>query len=145
MLCRDTASEDETCITIHSESDAIQACLFARRFATTAGFDTVAAYAIATCVSELAHNIVFHANGRGTISCRRIAEGAEETGMEVVADDEGPGIPDIDKALEDGFSTRGSLGCGLPGAKRLMDSMMVDSSNQGTHIVARKWQKTRTM
>lgn len=64
-----------------------------------------------------------------------------EIGIEVIAEDEGPGIPDLKAAMEDGFTTRGGLGGELPGVERLMDEFEIRSTvGVGTRVVARKWQ-----
>src|SRR5260370_32164411 len=63
-------------------------------------------------------------------------------GIQVIAQDQGPGIHDVQQALRDGFSTSGSLRLGLPGVKRLMDEFQIDSKeNQGTTVVVKKWKK----
>jgi len=68
---------------------------------------------------------------------------AERRGVELVAQDEGPGIADIPLALSEGYSTGGGLGCGLPGVQRLMDDFEINSTpGLGTRIVARKWQRS---
>ena len=67
-------------------------------------------------------------------------ENLNRRGIMVVARDEGPGIPDIEKAMQDGYSTGGGLGVGLPGARRLMDEFEIESRlGKGTTIVMKKW------
>ena len=93
---------------------------------------------IATVISELVRNIVLYAK-RGQIIVRR-AESAGRPGIVVVARDDGPGIPDVRQALCVGFSTSGSLGLGLPGAKRLMDEFeIVSEVGIGTTVTVKKW------
>ena len=93
---------------------------------------------IATAVSELARNIFVYAK-RGTIKLK-LVENNSKRGMEVVAEDSGPGIQDIEKAMQDNFSTGGTMGVGLPGTKRLMDDFQIDTHRtQGTKITIRKW------
>ncbi len=60
-------------------------------------------------------------------------------GLEIVIVDKGPGIPDINQAVKDGYSTAGGLGLGLGGAKRLMDELRIESSKVGTKVTMRKW------
>jgi serine/threonine-protein kinase RsbT len=106
--------------------------------AETAGFDRTAQSIVATTVSELANNILSYAQtGKITI---RILERKKGKGIEIVAEDNGPGMADIPAAMRDGFSTSGSFGVGLPGAKRMMDEFEVDSERGvRTRITARKW------
>ena len=82
----------------------------------------------------------FHTTKGGTLSFIHIFN-EKKQGIEVISQDEGPGIPDIPLAMQDGFSTYGGLGGGLPGVKRLMDEFEITSSETGTKIVARKWKK----
>ena len=104
------------------------------------GFGRVATYYIATCVSELANNLFLHATRGGTVTIA-IIESCGKKGIEVVAEDCGPGIPDLEMVMRDGFSTNGGLGGGLPGSTRLMDEFeIVSKVGEGTRIVARKWQ-----
>lgn len=108
------------------------------------GFPRVTAYYAATAVSELAANLVFHATHGGAITVRTLASDGR-LGIEILAEDSGPGIPDISQALQDGFSTRGSLGGGLPGVKRLMDGLEISSApGQGTRIRTWKWQPCKS-
>lgn len=93
---------------------------------------------IATAISELARNIVTYAK-RGEIRMRRLTNSSKH-GILVIAKDEGPGIENIDVALQDGFSTSGSLGLGLPGVKRLVDEFAIDSKVKGgTTVTVKKW------
>ncbi|MCP5158975.1 MAG: anti-sigma regulatory factor [Gammaproteobacteria bacterium] len=102
------------------------------------GLKRTEAYYVATAVSELATNLFLHAGG-GDIQLSVVAR-SNRLGIEVIAQDEGPGIADVALALSDGFTTSNGLGCGLPGAQRLMDEMEIDSEvGRGTRILARKW------
>lgn len=102
------------------------------------GFKEARAVALATAVSEIARNIVVHA-GRGTLSFAPVADGARR-GIVVVARDEGPGIPDIARAMQDGYSTKGSLGMGLSGAKRLVDEFEIESAvGAGVTVTLTQW------
>ncbi|MGG1949052.1 anti-sigma regulatory factor [Trinickia sp. NRRL B-1857] len=96
--------------------------------------------ALATAVTEIARNIVVHA-GRGRISFAPVAEG-ERQGIVAVARDEGPGISDIARAMQDGYSTKGSLGLGLSGAKRLVDEFHIESAaGAGVTVTLTQWNK----
>lgn len=94
--------------------------------------------AIITSCRELCTNIINHAGG-GALSWYLVTED-DKTGIEVLAEDDGPGITDVEQALVDGFSTYGGLGLGLGGIGRMMDSIRIDSRvGEGTRITAIKW------
>jgi serine/threonine-protein kinase RsbT len=102
------------------------------------GFSASDATLLATAISELARNIVSYAR-RGEIILRA-TNNCERSGVMVVARDDGPGIPSIDLALQDGYSTSGSLGLGLPGVRRLVDEFeIVSAVGSGTTVTVRKW------
>jgi len=110
----------------------------ARKAAMAIGFDEVVSQMVATAVSELANNIVKYA-GSGEIRMDRIGSGSQ-AGIEVVARDRGPGIEDIEKAMEDHYSSGNTLGLGLPGVKRMMDEFELDTEpGKGTTVTIRKW------
>jgi len=120
---------------IQREADVADAVRHVRRAAEKLGFSAVNCCYIATAASELATNLVIHAAG-GTFT---IDADHHAHRLEIVTQDVGPGIPDIAQALRDGFSTSGGLGCGLPGVKRLMDGLEVESEvGKGTRIRAWK-------
>ncbi|NLB74618.1 MAG: anti-sigma regulatory factor [Firmicutes bacterium] len=123
---------------IENELDIIAARRCAKEVAKELGFSTVDQVRIATAISELARNVVLYAK-EGSIIVRALCEG-ERKGLEISVADNGPGIPNVELAMTDGYSTSGGLGAGLPGARRLMDTFRVDSQlGQGTTILARKW------
>ena len=125
-------------IKISLEIDVSQAAIEARSLAETAGFSQNQQYMVSTAVSELARNMFLYAL-KGKINIR-ILHNKTQKGIEIIAEDDGPGIVDIGKALEDNFSTGASLGLGLPGVKRLMDEFMIDTERgRGTKITVRKW------
>lgn len=130
---------NEISVAIVDECDIAQAARGARNVAELAGFNKNDSYYVATAASELAANMYFHAGG-GLFEVHIIDS---HRGVELVATDHGPGINDINQAMCDGFSTTGSLGCGLPGARRLMDEMEVTTKlGCGTSVVARKWARS---
>ena len=93
---------------------------------------------VATAVSELARNIVKYAE-RGSVRMRQVRARGRR-GIEIVAEDAGPGIADVDAAMRDAYSTSGTLGLGLPGVKRMMDEFELESEpGKGVRVVARKW------
>ncbi|MBO8164055.1 MAG: anti-sigma regulatory factor [Brevibacillus sp.] len=125
-------------IHVHTEHDIVRARQVGRHIAKQMGFGTIVQSRITTAISELARNIFLYA-GTGTITIEQIRQG-KKIGLRVIAEDEGPGIPDIRKAMEDGYSTSGGLGAGLPGVKRLMDYFLIDSvPHRGTKVTVVKW------
>lgn len=127
-------------VAIKSDQDIVLARQKARALAIELGFSSGDATLIATAISELARNIISYA-GEGKIILKAM-QGSNLTGMLITASDEGPGIPDIQQALRDGFSTSGSLGIGLPGVRRLMDEFEITSqSGRGTTVTVKKWRQ----
>jgi len=133
-----TPGGGEVLVAIRSDADIVRARQGGRDLARQLGFGSSDLTLIATAISELARNIVLFA-GQGEIALRAVARG-ERTGVAVVARDEGPGIPDVERALQVGYSTSGSLGLGLPGVRRLMDEFdLVSRVGRGTTVTATKW------
>ncbi|SHG31914.1 anti-sigma regulatory factor [Ornithinibacillus halophilus] len=125
-------------ININKEWDIVAARQLARDMSKKLGAGTVDQARIATAVSELARNIYLYAID-GKIYIEAI-EKMERRGIRIVAEDNGPGIPDISLVMEDGYSTSGGLGAGLPGVKRLMDEFNITSEEgKGTIINTIKW------
>jgi len=103
------------------------------------GLPRIAGAEVATCVSELATNLALHSSRGGFINLVRVRRDGR-IGVRVIVEDDGPGIEDVERAMEDGFSTAGGLGGGLPGARRMMDEFQIISRvGAGTRIVATKW------
>jgi len=129
---------DEIRVPITSDSDMVPARAQGRALATKLGFSRTDATLIATAISEIARNIVVHV-GNGEILLQPMYEDGRY-GLLVVAQDTGPGIPDIDAALDHGFASGKGLGLGLPGARRLMDEFHVASElGKGTTVTMKKW------
>ena len=125
-------------IPVRNETGTAWSVMEARKAAMAIGFDEVVSQMVATAVSELANNIVKYA-GSGEIRMDRIDSGSQ-AGIEVVARDRGPGIEDIEKAMEDHYSSGNTLGLGLPGVKRMMDEFELDTEpGKGTTVTIRKW------
>jgi serine/threonine-protein kinase RsbT len=123
---------------IESESDIVTARKLVRNAASALGFSITDVTRIVTATSELTRNI-YHYAGSGMMRWRLLTAG-DAVGLELTFEDCGPGIPDVAKAMESGFSTSKGLGLGLPGAKRLMDEMTVRSEvGKGTTVRVRKW------
>jgi serine/threonine-protein kinase RsbT len=127
-------------ISIEREIDIIAARQAGRQLAGQLGFSSTDQTLIATAISEVARNILVYAQ-KGEIQIETIADGPR-TGIQVVAADEGPGIENVDLALRDGYSTKNSLGLGLPGARRLMDDFSLASEiGRGTRVTMKKWRR----
>ena len=125
-------------IAITTEADIVAARQSGRGLASELGFSLTDTTLIATAISEVARNITTYAR-RGEIVCEPI-EGSQGHGLQVIATDYGPGIEDVELALQDGFSTGQGMGLGLPGARRLMDEFEIDSEpGRGTKVSMRKW------
>ena len=125
-------------VPIASEPDIVAARQAGRALAKEMGFDDLAVTLISTAISEVSRNILEHAE-RGEILLRSRNQGGRH-GVSVVACDRGPGIPDISRAMQYGYSTRLGLGVGLPGAKRLMDEFRIESGvDAGTTVTMTKW------
>ena len=123
---------------IRGEPDASRVVLESTLYSRQAGFDEVRSRLIATAVSELARNILKYA-GSGEVCVRQVRL-QSKTGIEIEATDHGPGIADCEAAMQDHYSSGGTLGLGLPGVRRMMDEFLLDSSpGEGTRVRARKW------
>jgi serine/threonine-protein kinase RsbT len=125
---------------IESEDNVVLVRRAVRALADARGFDSFASAALATAVTELGRNVWVHAR-RGTVSIEEVMDG-ERTGIRVEFRDEGPGIPDIARAMAGGYSTASSLGLGLSGSKRLVDDFHLESTpGQGTTVRVTKWKR----
>jgi serine/threonine-protein kinase RsbT len=132
--------DDEARIEVTSDADVVAARQSGRRLAELAGFSTTDQTLIATAISEIARNILLYAQ-RGEIVISTPNEVARH-GITVVASDSGPGIPDIELAMEDGYTTGQGSGLGLPGSRRLMDEFEISSEiGKGTIVTMRKWRR----
>ena len=130
--------EGEIRVGIETDADLVIARAEGRAMAQRLGFRRPDPTLIATAISELARNLVMHV-GHGEIIMRPIVED-RRSGVLVIVRDEGPGIVDVDAALRLGHASRGGLGLGLPGARRLMDEFEIDSQpGKGTTVTMRKW------
>lgn len=132
----------QTRIPIASDLDIVRARQTGRTAASTLGFSSTDLTLIATAISELARNIVMYAK-EGEIIVR-LVRSSDKQGIVVIARDHGPGIADVRRTLQDGYSTSRSLGLGLPGVRRLMDEFEIESQlGQGTVVTVRKWTALR--
>jgi serine/threonine-protein kinase RsbT len=127
-------------IALRVETDIIVVRKSVREVATKLGFGITDVTRIITAASELARNVFLYA-GSGVVRCR-VLNWSGKVGLELIVEDHGPGIADIDQAMQPGYTTGGGLGFGLPGAKRLMDEMEIESeAGKGTKVTIKKWRK----
>jgi serine/threonine-protein kinase RsbT len=125
-------------VPIGSDIDIVTARQKGRELASHLGFSSSQLALIATAISELARNIVTYAK-QGEVVLKLIERG-EKRGIHIIAWDKGPGIRNIAQAMQDGYSTSGGLGMGLPGVRRLMDEFEIVSKNgEGTTVTIKKW------
>ncbi|HEX4760298.1 MAG TPA: anti-sigma regulatory factor [Thermoleophilaceae bacterium] len=132
---------NEVVVTVSTDADVVAAREKGRELSAQLGFSSIDLTLIVTAISELARNILLYAD-KGEILMRLDNDG--RPGIVVVARDEGPGIPDLDLAMRDSYSTGNGLGLGLPGARRLMDEFVIESEvSKGTTVVMKKWAPDR--
>lgn len=122
------------------DTDVLKARQEGKTLAATLRFSTSELTTIATAISEIARNTVLYAKG-GKIMLDIVQQGSKR-GLQVIAKDQGPGIPDLELAMQDGYTTSHGLGIGLPGAKRLMDEFEIESeTGKGTTVTMMKWER----
>ena len=132
------APEQAERIAIESDADVVTARQRARALAVGLDMPTTDQTLLATAISEIARNITAYAV-RGEVLLDIVQDGARR-GVRVVASDDGPGIEDLEKALQDGYTTGGGLGLGLPGARRLVDEFEIETApGEGTRVTLVKW------
>ena len=125
---------------IRSENDIVAARRAVRIAATELQFGVTDVTRIVTAASELARNIYVHA-GAGVMRWQTLQQ-AHRIGLELVFEDHGPGISDVNLAMQDGYTTNAGLGMGLPGSRRLMDEFQIDTRvSDGTRVCVRKWRR----
>ena len=131
---------NEARVAISSAADIVTARQQGRALAADLGFDGSDLTMIATAISEVARNVVTHAK-QGEILLKPAQNGTKR-GILVIARDEGPGIKNVENAMQYGYSTNKGLGVGLPGAKWLMDEFEIESKvGHGTKVTMKKWLK----
>jgi serine/threonine-protein kinase RsbT len=125
-------------VTITTEGDIVATRRTVRGLAVDMGFGLTDVTRIVTAASELARN-VYKYGGGGVMRWRHVEDGGRP-GIELEFIDHGPGIADINLALQEGYSTGRGLGLGLPAARRLMDEMDIQTTvGAGTRITLKKW------
>jgi len=131
-----------TLVGIADEPDLLRVRTVLRQHAVSAGFGIVDQTKLVTAGSELARNILRYANGAKADLLVELVQANGRTGLRATFSDQGPGIDDLDAALGDGYSTGGTLGLGLPGARRLVDEFSIDTApGAGTRVTILKWQR----
>ncbi|HEV8479586.1 MAG TPA: anti-sigma regulatory factor [Candidatus Eisenbacteria bacterium] len=123
---------------INSSDDVVAIRQLARDWAIELGFSLVDQTKLVTAASELARNVVTYARA-GQMRIESLNDGPKR-GLRLVFEDQGPGIPDVEKALRDGYTTGGGLGLGLGGAKRLSNEFAIDTAaGRGTKVTITRW------
>ena len=125
-------------LSLRTEDEVVRVRQVAREWAITLGFGLVDQTKIVTAASELARNTVIYGGG-GQVRLQALNDGPRR-GLRLTFEDKGPGIPDLQLALKDGYSTGTGLGLGLSGAKRLMSEFQIESApGQGTRVAVTRW------
>jgi RNA polymerase sigma factor (sigma-70 family) len=141
LMGRGRERDDEVRVAVRADGDVVAARQAARELAGRLGFSPTELTEIATAVSEVVRNIVRFADA-GEVLVELLD--SPRRGIRITARDSGPGIPDVQEALREGYSTYRGLGLGLPGARRLMDEFAVASEpGRGTTVTMTKWRETR--
>ncbi len=123
---------------LRSDLDVVAARRGVTDWAREIGFSVLDRTKVVTAASELARNTVLH--GRGGVMCLEIVSDGNRQGLRLTFEDQGPGIADIDRALEDGYSTGNGMGLGLPGARRLVNEFALTSTEGvGTCVTIVRW------
>jgi serine/threonine-protein kinase RsbT len=129
---------DEIRVAIRTDADVVTARQEARAMGARLGFSSTDLTLLATAISEVARNITTYA-GEGEVLLRVLDENGRQ-GIEVLATDEGPGIEDVELAMQDGYTTGNGLGLGLPGTRRLVDEFNLQTvPGEGTAVRLVKW------
>ena len=123
---------------VRTSNDLVRVRQLTREWSVLAGFSLVDQTKMVTAASELARNTLEHGGG-GTARVELLTEGARR-GVRLTCEDRGPGIPDIELALRDGYTSRGGLGLGLGGARRLVNEFGIESRpGDGTRVTISRW------
>ena len=136
-------TDPEERIAIESANDVVTARQRARELAAMVDLTSMDQTLLATAISEVARNITTYAQ-RGEVLLSIIRDNGGREGIRVVARDDGPGIEDLDLAMQDGYTSGGGLGLGLPGARRLVDEFDIETApSAGTTVTLVKWSRAR--
>lgn len=136
------ADEPESVIPIESDGDVVLARQRARELAGDLELTSTDQTLLATAISEVARNIIHYAQ-RGEIALRVMSDERGRPGIQVIARDQGPGIADVELALQDGYTSGSGLGLGLPGARRLVDDFAIETApGEGTTVTLVMWSRS---
>jgi serine/threonine-protein kinase RsbT len=125
-------------IPLRKSEDIVRMRQVVREQAVAQGFSLVDQTKIVTAASELARNTIEYGGG-GDVEVASVVNGARK-GLRLVFSDEGPGIPDVEQAMKDGYTSGNGLGLGLGGAKRLSNEFHIDSRpGEGTRVKITRW------
>jgi serine/threonine-protein kinase RsbT len=132
----DTLKDEQ--LTVRSPEDVVKVRQSVRSISIAAGFGLVDQTKLVTAASELARNTLDYGGG-GTVRLQWLRNGVR-SGVRMIFEDNGPGIPDLELAMKDGYTTGGGLGLGLSGSKRLVNDFEIHSKvGEGTRIAATRW------
>jgi serine/threonine-protein kinase RsbT len=135
------ADEHESVIPIESDADVVTARQQARAMASQLELTSTDQTLLATAISEVARNITTYAK-RGEVLLAIISDNNGRRGIRVIAKDDGPGIENVEEALQDGYTSGGGLGLGLPGARRLVHEFHIETApGQGTKVTLVMWER----
>jgi serine/threonine-protein kinase RsbT len=135
--------EPASVIPIESDSDVVTARQRARQMAGELELTSTDQTLLATAISEVARNITTYAK-RGEVLLSVVRDDSGREGIQVIARDEGPGIENVDLALQDGYTSGTGLGLGLPGARRLVDDFAIETApGQGTKVTLVMWANSK--
>ena len=133
-------STEAASLSVVSDADVVRVRQTARDLAVEAKLSIVDQTKVVTATSELARNTLVYGGG-GEVTARLVEAGGR-IGVELVFSDDGPGIPDVDLALTDGWTSGNGMGLGLSGTKRLVDEFEIDTApGQGTRVRILKWRR----
>jgi serine/threonine-protein kinase RsbT len=135
------ASEAVALIPIESDADVVTARQQAREMAGELDLTSTDQTLLATAISEVARNITTYAK-RGEVELSMVRDDGGREGIRVIARDQGPGIEDVELALQDGYTSGSGLGLGLPGARRLVDDFAIETApGRGTTVTLVMWRR----
>jgi serine/threonine-protein kinase RsbT len=135
------ADDRESIIPIESDADVVTARQRAREMAGAVELTSTDQTLLATAISEVARNITTYAK-RGEVLLAEVRDGAGRRGIRVIARDDGPGIENLELALQDGYTSGGGLGLGLPGARRLVHEFDIETApGRGTKVTLIMWER----
>jgi serine/threonine-protein kinase RsbT len=133
------ADDRPSIIPIESDADVVTARPQARAMAGELDLTSTDQTLLATAISEVARNITTYAT-RGEVELSVVKDDNGRSGIQVIARDQGPGIENVELALQDGYTSGGGLGLGLPGARRLVDDFHIETApGQGTTVTLVMW------